>query len=93
MALEDNASVHSVLTQPVDGLVRDGGAESVCAALKDLGTEADPRVRHGSLRTVLLEQPGERQPAQLRHNATITSVGTGQRDFPVRFKFTRRDES
>jgi hypothetical protein len=63
MALEDNASVHSVLTQPVDGLVRDGGAESVCAALKDLGTEADPRVRHGSLRTVLLEQPGERQPA------------------------------
>jgi hypothetical protein len=69
MALEDNASVHSVLTQPVDGLVRDGGAESACAALKDLGTEADPRVRHGSLRTVLLEQPGERQPAQLRHNA------------------------
>jgi hypothetical protein len=59
MALEDSASVHSVLTQPVDGLVRDGGAESVSAALKDLGTEADPRVRHGSLRTVLLEQPGE----------------------------------
>jgi hypothetical protein len=37
MALEDNASVHSVLTQPVDGLVRDGGAESVSAALKESG--------------------------------------------------------
>jgi hypothetical protein len=24
---------------------------------------------------------------------TITYVGTGQRDLPVRFKFTRRDES
>ena len=93
MALEDNASVHSVLTQPVDGLVRDGGAESLCAALKDLGTEADPRVRHGSLRTIFLEQPGEPKSAQLRHNGTITYVGAGQRDLPVRFKFTRRDES
>ena len=60
---------------------------------RNLGTEADPRVRHGSLRTVLLEQPGERQPAQLRHNGTITYVGAGQRDLRVRFKFARRDEA
>ena len=83
-----------MLTQPVDGLVRDGGAESrICGTQ---GIWALKQIREFAMARCVPFFWSSQESDNRRScgtNATITYVGTGQRDFPVRFKFTRRDES